>query len=95
MSKSEHEKGASSSTDTAPDHKLQAIPATSPYQGGLLGKKSPGVQRIEAISKHFTLTDRIFVFIGVFLIAYAYGLDGIIRYTYQVRNLRARPRGWW
>jgi SIT family siderophore-iron:H+ symporter-like MFS transporter len=50
----------------------------------LLGKKSPGVQRIEAISAHFGLVDRIFVFIGIFLIAYAYGLDGTIRYIYQV-----------
>ena len=57
----------------------------SPNQGGILGKKSPGVQRIEAISAHFTFVDRIFVSLGVFLIAYAYGLDGIIRFTYQVR----------
>jgi hypothetical protein len=92
MSKTEHGKRASSSTDTATDHRPRASPA-SPYQGGVLGAKSPGVQRIEAISAHFTFTDRIFVFIGVFLIAYAYGLDGIIRYTYQVRGLRTRR--WW
>ena len=51
--------------------------------GGLLGKKSPGVQRIEAVSTHITFVNRIFIFIGVFLIAYAYGLDGTVRYTYQ------------
>lgn len=51
----------------------------------LLGKTSPGVQRIEAISVHFRLIDRIFIFIGIFLISYAYGLDGTIRYVYQVR----------
>lgn len=49
----------------------------------LLGKKSPGVQRIEAISAQLTLTDRILLFFGVFLIAYVYGLDGTLRYTYQ------------
>jgi MFS transporter, SIT family, siderophore-iron:H+ symporter len=49
----------------------------------LLGAKSPGVQRIEAISQTFTKLDRIFLFIGVFLIAYAYGLDGTLRYAYQ------------
>jgi len=52
----------------------------------LLGKKSPGVQRIEILSQHLTLADRIFIFIGVFLIAYAYGLDGTLRYVYQVKR---------
>ncbi|KAH0841704.1 hypothetical protein AYO21_01064 [Fonsecaea monophora] len=46
-------------------------------------EKSPGVARIEAINQVLTRTDRVFLFIGVFLIAYAYGLDGITRYTYQ------------
>ncbi|EEU44939.1 uncharacterized protein NECHADRAFT_101741 [Fusarium vanettenii 77-13-4] len=44
---------------------------------------SPGVVRIKAISQVITFTDRIFIFFGVFLIAYAYGLDGTIRYVYQ------------
>lgn len=45
---------------------------------------SPGVARVAAINRNMTRADRIGVFIGVFLIAYAYGLDGTIRYTYQV-----------
>lgn len=45
--------------------------------------KSPGVQRIEAISSCITFTDRVFIFISVFLVAYVYGLDGTVRYTYQ------------
>ncbi|KAF4987461.1 hypothetical protein FGRMN_10364 [Fusarium graminum] len=44
---------------------------------------SPGVQRIKAMSEVITLVDRIFIFFGVFLIAYAYGLDGTVRYAYQ------------
>jgi len=52
----------------------------------LLGGKSPGVRRIEAITTQFTNLDRVFIFIGIFLIAYAYGLDGSVRYTYQVRS---------
>lgn len=51
----------------------------------LLGAKSPGVQRIEAVSQHIQNSDRIFIFLGIFLVAYAYGLDGMIRFTYQVR----------
>ena len=50
----------------------------------LLGAKSPGVRRIEALSTQFTTLDRVFISMGVFLIAYAYGLDGSVRYTYQV-----------
>lgn len=46
-------------------------------------EKSPGVARIEAINEVLTRTDRLFLFLGVFLIAYAYGLDGTVRYTYQ------------
>ncbi|KAI0713550.1 major facilitator superfamily domain-containing protein [Earliella scabrosa] len=49
----------------------------------LMGATSPGVKRIEAISAHLTLCDRVFLFVGVFLIAYAYSLDGTVRYTYQ------------
>ncbi|KAI5194846.1 ferrioxamine B transporter [Aureobasidium subglaciale] len=49
----------------------------------LMGKMSPGVARIEAINAHLTSFDRWFLGIGVFLIAYAYGLDGTVRYTYQ------------
>lgn len=45
--------------------------------------KSPGVARVEALSAAITRSDRIFIFLGVFLIAYAYGLDGTLRYTYQ------------
>lgn len=50
----------------------------------LLGTKSPGVERIEAIAKHITFWDRVGIFVGVFLIAYAYGLDGVLRYSYHV-----------
>lgn len=50
----------------------------------LVVDKSPGIARIEAINRNLTLADRIGLFIGVFLIAYAYGLDGTIRGTYQV-----------
>ena len=49
----------------------------------LIGIKSPGVARIEALSEHITFANRCFIFFGVFLIAYAYGLDGTLRYSYQ------------
>ncbi|OMP81914.1 Siderophore iron transporter 1 [Diplodia seriata] len=41
----------------------------------LMGATSPGVKRMEAISAHLTLFDRVFLFIGVFFIAYTYSLD--------------------
>ncbi|WYZ46113.1 hypothetical protein EsH8_IX_000338 [Colletotrichum jinshuiense] len=49
----------------------------------IIGEKSPGVVRIEALSAAITTTDRYFIFFGVFLVAYAYGLDGTLRYAYQ------------
>lgn len=61
----------------------EALPLGEP--AGLLGQGSPGVRRIEIITSHFRLWDRVFLFISIFLIAYVYGLDGTVRYTYQVR----------
>lgn len=80
----EHEKSRMKETASDTDHAPGSSPRSSSFERGLLGKKSPGVLRIEAISAHFTFRDRVLVFLGVFLIAYAYGLDGIVRYTYQV-----------
>ncbi|CAI7648090.1 Major facilitator superfamily domain general substrate transporter [Penicillium manginii] len=49
----------------------------------LLGEGSPGVRRIEIIASEFRLIDRVFLFCSIFLVAYVYGLDGTVRYTYQ------------
>lgn len=59
----------------------------------LLGAKSPGVARIEALSAHFTLWDRVALFVGVFIIAYSYSLDSTIRGTYQVLISHSFPLG--
>lgn len=50
----------------------------------LLSQESPGVKRVEIISSHIHLIDRIFLFSSAFLIAYVYGLDSQVRQTYQV-----------
>ncbi|TQV92715.1 siderochrome-iron transporter (Sit1) [Cordyceps javanica] len=47
------------------------------------GVKSPGVARIEAIAANMTMADRIIIFTGAFILAYAYGLDGGLRFNYQ------------
>jgi SIT family siderophore-iron:H+ symporter-like MFS transporter len=57
--------------------------STSPDSAPLTGAKSPGVARIEALNAHTSLVNRCFIFFGLFIIAYAYGLDGSLRYTYQ------------
>ncbi|KAF2473285.1 siderophore iron transporter 1 [Lindgomyces ingoldianus] len=50
----------------------------------LIGETSPGVRRIEMISSEITNLDRVFLFIGVFILAFAYSLDGSLRViTYQ------------
>ncbi|KAJ5218427.1 Major facilitator superfamily domain general substrate transporter [Penicillium cinerascens] len=59
-------------------------PQTGPVpEVQLFGEGCPGVRRIEIITSHFGLIDRIFLFASVFLVAYVYGLDGTVRYTYQ------------
>jgi SIT family siderophore-iron:H+ symporter-like MFS transporter len=49
----------------------------------LIGAKSPGVARIEALNAHTSFLNRCCIFFGIFLVAYAYGLDGTLRGTYQ------------
>lgn len=73
-----------------PEHEKETRPHETTYdddmQTPLLGATSPGVKRMEVVAAHLTFVNRIFVFLSVFLIAYAYSLDGTIRYTYQVRS---------
>ncbi|KAJ8104885.1 hypothetical protein OPT61_g10514 [Boeremia exigua] len=45
--------------------------------------KPPGVARIEALNAHTSFANRCWVFFGLFLVAYAYGLDGSLRGVYQ------------
>ncbi|KAL5350871.1 ferrioxamine B transporter [Pseudogymnoascus australis] len=71
--------------DQEPKHEISdSEPRTSDDSSKhIYGAKSLGVKRIEAISAQFTGLDRIVLFCSIFLVAYAYGLDGTIRYTYQ------------
>lgn len=61
-------------TEASHDQHLSAIPEI---------KKSPGVRRAEALDSVLTKWDRIILFSAVFLVAFAYGLDGVLRYAYQ------------
>lgn len=42
-----------------------------------------GVERIAAISAAFSTPLKVILFVGIFLVAYCYGLDATVRYTYQ------------
>ncbi|KAG7825121.1 hypothetical protein KL909_001413 [Ogataea angusta] len=47
-------------------------------------QKSYGVRRTEALNKQYNVWyGKVAIFFSIFLVAYAYGLDGQIRYTYQ------------
>jgi SIT family siderophore-iron:H+ symporter-like MFS transporter len=46
-------------------------------------KKSAGVRRVEALAAVLTTADRVVIFLSVFLVAFAYGLDGTLRWAYQ------------
>ncbi|KAJ5788208.1 hypothetical protein N7457_003198 [Penicillium paradoxum] len=67
--------------DSDKNPRNEAIPVNPPVS--LLGQGSPGVRRIEIVTSHFRLWDRVALFLAIFLIAYVYGLDGTVRYTYQ------------
>ncbi|ODV84742.1 hypothetical protein CANARDRAFT_172494 [[Candida] arabinofermentans NRRL YB-2248] len=49
-----------------------------------LNGKSYGVRKIEALNNQYQAWySKVAIFFSVFLVAYAYGLDGTIRYTFQ------------
>lgn len=62
------------------DDSKSITPVDKPVLGDT---KSPGVARIEALNAHTSLVNRCFIFFGLFLVAYAYGLDGSLRGVYQ------------
>lgn len=68
-----------------PETKEDHLPSPEPQSAAdtVRDMRSPGVARISAISSVITNRDRVFIFLGVFLVAYAYGLDGTVRYVYQ------------
>ncbi|KAG6198536.1 hypothetical protein E4U10_006649 [Claviceps purpurea] len=63
------------------DQNSPAPPATA--ADAVRDIRSPGIVRVEAVSSVITTLDRFFIFTGVFLLAYVYGLDGTLRYAYQ------------
>lgn len=70
-------------TEDNPLHYPNGSPTSDSAAITLTGATSPGVKRIEAISKHISRRDRYFLFAAIFLLAYVYGLDGTLRITYQ------------
>ena len=76
-----HEKTTSPTSHSYPDQSHDVTPKTAAEV--VRDLKSPGVRRVEALAAVLTLTDRICIFFGVFLVAYAYGLDGTLRGVYQ------------
>lgn len=45
--------------------------------------KSPGAARIRALYSSLTVVERVAIFSSVFIVGFAYGLDGLLRGTYQ------------
>lgn len=75
------EKAAGTTNSAQPELKAAQTPQTA--ADAVRDLKSPGIRRVEALSSVLTLVDRIFIFFGVFLVAYVYGLDGTLRGAYQ------------
>lgn len=45
--------------------------------------RAPGIARMDAVSSRLTTRDRLWLFFGIFLVGYAYGLESQVRSTYQ------------
>ncbi|KAI9930239.1 Siderophore transporter [Aspergillus wentii] len=66
-----------------PDASESHIVSSDRSQDSVPEVDSLGVKRVQLLSAYITPVDRIFIFFGVFIIAYVYGLDGQVRVTYQ------------
>lgn len=64
---------------TGRDHEPTAITLSTKKEDD----KSAGVRRIEAVASVMTIYDRVAIYFGIFLVAYAYGLDGVLRIVYE------------
>ncbi|OBS28265.1 hypothetical protein FPOA_02206 [Fusarium poae] len=74
------------SAETAP--LLGGIPdidpdTTPPSRPANPKRLSAGVARMEIVSRNITTTHRVWLFIGIFLVGYAYGLESQTRLAYQ------------
>ncbi|KAL6921099.1 hypothetical protein ACHAPO_006191 [Fusarium lateritium] len=67
--------GPSTITDIGPD--------TTPSRPANSKRLSAGVARMEIVSRNITTTHRVWLFIGIFLVGYAYGLESQTRLAYQ------------
>lgn len=50
---------------------------------GAVRSRAPGVARMEIITSQLTNTERAWLFFGIFLVGYAYGLESQVRLAYQ------------
>jgi hypothetical protein len=54
----------------------------------IFGDTSPGVRRARILARSLTTVQRSIIFVCLFFLAYVYGLDGTLRYVYQVSIIR-------
>ncbi|KID95793.1 siderochrome-iron transporter Sit1, partial [Metarhizium majus ARSEF 297] len=50
---------------------------------GRVRSRAPGVARMEIVASQLTTAERAWLFFGIFLVGYAYGLESQVRSTYQ------------
>jgi hypothetical protein len=78
-----HDKGSDNETFPEKSNAGDARSSTDDDVVFITGTKGLGVKRIEAVAAQFTGVDKIILFFAILIVAYAYTLDGVIRYTYQ------------
>ncbi|KAI5459058.1 major facilitator superfamily domain-containing protein [Mariannaea sp. PMI_226] len=72
---------SSTSSEQFPHH-AESI-SGGEHQGLKPSSESSGVARMTFISEHLTTRDRIWLFLGIFIVGYAYGLESQVRLAYQ------------
>lgn len=66
-----------------PDQNTNASETVPPEHSLNQQEKLPGVVRMEAFNEQITFTERCLLFSSIFLVGYAFGLDLLVRSTYQ------------
>lgn len=82
ISQPDHEPTSYASPSSQHVHERTSLLSSDSVAGGVRSR-APGVARMEIIASQLTTSERVWLFFGIFLVGYAYGLESQVRSTYQ------------
>lgn len=82
LSQPDHQPALFSSRSSDDVHERTSLLSSESAPGGVRNRAA-GVARMEIVASQLTTWERVWLFFGIFLVGYAYGLESQVRSTYQ------------